>query len=227
VTTTIDADILMADAPLPATVRIENISGYTPLNSATVSYCIYDLGGNCSKDFRATLFGSVAVPALAPGAVIELDHPVIVPNAATSHNVVDAYMIGTCVSLSGASSTGTCISERQVAVRPDYESCEPLDLVPNQPTRGSAVCITPCAIVAFRVNAQVGYTYRIELVNGEEDITLRWRTRYRDNPVDASSADGFQPETSGTVYLVTAAKYCGDPDITHEVVLRDFAPASN
>jgi hypothetical protein len=222
----VDSMFLRSDAPIPASITIRNVSQYATLPAATSSWCIYDLGGRCSQDFSATAFGALTLPAIAPLQSIVVDHAVVVPTAATHHNLIDALSLGACVTPGHefnpiTISASACMTVRDVEVKPDIEACAPVTLVPDQPTAGAPVCREPCDIVAFRANVEAGHTYRVELTTGGEDVTLRWRTRYRETPVDGSRAAGFQPTVSGTLYLMTATKFC-PADPMHEVVLRDI-----
>jgi hypothetical protein len=102
-----------------------------------------------------------------------------------------------------------CQDVGQIVVRPDYEACSPVLLEAGTPGRASPVCRRPCEIYVYAVNVEAGRTYRVLTPEGPEDNTLRWRTRYRDSPQDASRDPGFQPATSGKLYLATEPKYCG------------------
>jgi hypothetical protein len=220
----IDSAVLRANAGTASSIMIDNVSRHATLAPATFAYCIYELGGRCIESFRATAFGRTLLPSIGPGESLRLDYAVNVPSNAANQSRAESYFLGACMAAGVVAenvlpSTATCVDVKQVEIRPDFEACNPVRLEADRVVAGSIVCNNPCDVYAFSVRTEVGTTYLVETATGEEEGTLRWRTRYRDNPVDASPAPGFQPAVAGTYYLVTAPKYCGSPG-PGQVVLR-------
>ncbi len=220
----LDSSRLRANAAVPSATTVENVSRHAGLPPLVFAFCLHDLGGRCANGFNGVGFGLREVPALAPAQIVQLVDPLTVPSTAAHQNRATMYMLGACVAEAGVvasamPSKGTCVGVRDIEVRPDYEACAPVRLQPDEPAETTAICQQPCDIFVYSVDVTPGRSYRIETVDGRHDNTLAWRTRYRDNPRDMSSADGLQPQVAATVYLVTAPKYCGAVG-PHRVVLR-------
>jgi hypothetical protein len=225
--TSFDSLRLTVNVAATARVRVTNRSRHGALPPSTLGLCLYELGTFCRSDAGAAAVARVSLPAVGPGETRLLEFGVAVPSTAAHQNAIDAYHLSTCIG--GADlQAGTllevgmsdCVAPLQVFVRPDYESCDPPLLQPDTRTSSSPVCVRPCPIFVYTVDAQPGYTYRVERPNGTEDTTLRWRTRHRDDVVDASDEPGLQVATAGRIYAVTALRFCSTLAVSRDVVLR-------
>jgi hypothetical protein len=222
----LNATSLRANAPVTTGIMVENVSRHAALSQTTVAFCIYDLGGACRDEFNGRPFGSLVLPSMPAFSSQQADYELVVPSEAADQNVNTLYALGSCIApgygqaASVVPLIGECVGVRDVTVKPDYEACEPVELVVDVPVETKAVCHRPCDIFAYTTTVERGRSYYLETVDGIEDKTLAWRTRYRDVLRDGSSAAGFQPVEPAKLYVVTAPKYCGGAELRHSVVLR-------
>jgi hypothetical protein len=207
-------------------VSVENISRHATLPASRVVFCVHNLGASCSRAQGAAGINPLGVAPMAPGEIRHWTDRITVPTGITHQNVIDAVAFTPCIGSAQLQTNDLldsrdrgCSAPSQVFVRPDYEACQPPRLIPGAPVTAGASCDRPCAIYAYAIDVQPGQTYIIEDEKGAEDLTLRWRTRYRDEPLDISSERGLQPSQAGIIYAVTAPKFCGASG-EHTVVLR-------
>jgi hypothetical protein len=222
VTTTFDSTIVRGTATVPASVRIENVSRYAALGPSTVVYCLSDPDRHCG-DASSVTFNSLHVAGLAVGEAVVLSRPLMIPSQSVDQNRILSYAVATCVTTAALASSSNvgCGASRTITFVPDYETCAPVRMTPGTVAVATTGCTVPCDIAVFSVDVVAGHSYFVETDTGAQESTLRWRTRFRDDPADASPDDGFQPAVSGRYYLVTAPKYCGINIAEQHVVVRD------
>ncbi|HSJ10898.1 MAG TPA: CARDB domain-containing protein [Longimicrobiales bacterium] len=217
VRTELDGPGFRADHGTAAAVTVENISRHATLASSSITLCLHVPGAACHDAANRLELGRLHTGTLPPGASTRLATTAVVPSAAVHQNLVEAWQLSTCV----GEDLRACGSALQVEVRPDYEACAPPLLEPDAPVSTQPVCTRPCPIRAYAVSVRPGRTYLVETPAGAEDTSLRWRTRFRGDVLDTSSAPGLQPATAATVYAVTALRFCEVAGVEREVVLRE------
>jgi hypothetical protein len=232
ITTTFDSSSVRGVMPLAGEVTVENISRYAALGPSTLMYCLSLPERTCTNDTASVAFGSVHITGLAPESSLLLDRPLRIPLQAVDQNRILPYAVATCVAqtssldVAAVRAEASCAAPHSITFVPDYETCGPVRLAPDQVASPTTGCNVPCDIAVFSLDVQTGHSYFVETDAGQEESTLRWRTRFRDDPEDASLADGFQPLASGRLYLVTAPKYCGMPVSEQRIVVRDVKRAA-
>jgi len=224
-TTALDSTRMAANVAARAVVRVENVSRHAALPASTVGFCVRSVGAPCREGEDAMGVHALALPAIGALQAREVETSFRIPSDAVSQNLVEVYFLDTCIGAGAldardlTSARAACVEPQLVHVRPDYEACTPPRMEPGQAIAAAPVCVRPCAINAYAVDVEPGFTYLVQTAAGTEDMTLRWRTRYRDNFPDVSAEPGLQPGRAGTAYAVTAPKFCGAPT-AGEVVLR-------
>jgi len=208
-----------ANEPFRISVTLRNTSAIAAARDIQLRHCLIDFDVGCERDYW-TLFGTVPLTDLEPGASRSFEYTVAVPPEATYFDATHTYYLNICVTPDDAdepygfftfySGEWSCHGAFFLEVWPDFEACPPAVLGSQPVTIPAPNCgfyppadppvLFPHALFVWALDAEAGVTYAVSGLPGPVND--------RGEPVTDldPAADRLRLARSGRYYFVVHSR---------------------